>query len=201
MASTSSPYGFVPISHQSGTPRTVRMPAGIASGYAANIFKYQPIKLVAGVIQAVTATTDQIFGIFAGAEFTPSGSRPGEFPYWPTGSTYQVDGSGNPLFDMFVYFWPAWDASLRLQVQATGNVPQSSMGGQFNISAPTAGNTTTGLSAAAVSNTVVTAASQGQFFFSEYFTGVNDSPGDAFTDMIVGVAYNQIGPGFQTSIG
>lgn len=197
MAATSSPYGFVPISHQSGTPRTVRMPFGIASAYGANIFKYQPVKLVSGLIQAVTATSDQIFGIFAGVEYTPTGGRPAESPFWATGTVYDSN------YDMNVYFWPAWDASLRLQTQALGAVPQSSMGGQFNISTPTAGNTTTGLSAAGVLNTVVAGSSQGQFFLSEFFTGVNDAYGgnDAFTDLIVGVAYQQVGPGYQTSIG
>lgn len=200
MALTSSPYGLVPISHQSGTPRTVRMPAGIASGFGSNIFKYQPIKLVSGLIQPITATSDQIFGVFAGVEYTPSGGRPAESPFWPTGSTYQTN-AGVPLFDMFVYFWPAWDASLRFQVQADGAVAQSLMGSQFNISNAGAGNTTTGLSAATVAAAGVAASSQGQFFFSEFFTGVNDASGDAFADMIVGISYNQVGPGFQTSIG
>lgn len=196
MASTATPYGFQPISHLSGTPRTVRMPFGIASAYGANIFKYQPIKLVSGLIQAVTATTDQIFGIFAGVEFTPSGGRPAESPFWPTGQTYDTG------YDMFVYFWPAWDPALRLQVQADGAVAQALMGSQFNVATPTAGNTTTGLSAAAVLHAGVAAASQGQFFFEEFAPLVGDSPpNDLFADLIVGVSYQQVGAGYQTSIG
>lgn len=199
MATTSGPYGFVPISHQSGTPRTVRMPLGIASAYGANIFKYQPITLNTGtgVIQAVTATNQQIFGIFAGVEYTPSGGRPTVSPFWPTGQTYDATQ------DMNVYFWPAWDASLRLQVQADGAVAQALMGAQFNIATPTGGSTTTGLSSAGVLHAGVAGSSQGQFFLSEFFTGVNDAygGGDAFTDLIVGVAYNQVGAGSQTSIG
>lgn len=202
MAATSSPYGFVPISHQSGTPRTVRMPNGIASGYGSNIFKYQPIKLVSGLIQPITATSDQIFGIFAGVEYTPSGGRPAVSPFWPSGTTYQSSG-GYPLYDMNVYFWPAWDTTLRLQVQADGSVAQALMGSQFNVSNAGAGNTTTGLGAATVAAAGVTAASQGQFVLSEFFTGVNDQlgGGDAFTDLIVTVSYQQIGAGYQTSIG
>ena len=54
-----------------------------------NIFKFQPIKLVAatGTLQAVTnpgGTPDQIYGIFAGVEFTPLGGRPTVSPFWPT---------------------------------------------------------------------------------------------------------------------
>lgn len=195
MASTASPYGFVPISHQSGTPRAVRMPLGIASGLASNIFKYQPIKLTAGLIQPVSATTDKIFGIFAGVEYTPTGGRPAESPFWASGTVY------DSTYDMFAYFWPAWDPSLRLQVQSTGSVAQALMGAEFNIAAASSGNTTTGLSACGVGSSVGNGV-QGQFFFTEYFTAVNDtSPTDAFADLIVGVAYPQVGAGAQTSIG
>jgi hypothetical protein len=197
MASTSSPYGFVPISHQTGTPRTSRMPDAIVSGLAANIFKYQPIKLVSGYIEPVTATTDQIFGIFAGVEYTPTGGRPAVSPFWANGTVYTtVDW-------MNVYYWPAWDATLRFQVQADGAVAQALMGSQFNIANPTAGSTATGLSAANVLHAGVAGSSQGQFFLEEFFTGVNDpvNGNDAYTDLIVGIAYQQVGPGYQTSIG
>lgn len=193
MPATAQPYGFQPISHQSGTPRTVRMPLGIASGYAANIFKYQPIVLAAGVITALTLTTDKPFGIFAGVEYTPSGGRPTESPFWPTGTTYDTSK------DMFVYFWPAWDPSLRLQVQADGAVAQSQMGSQFNI-ASVAGNTSTGLSAASVLHAGVGTGVQGQFVLTEFATGVNDGVGDAFQDLIVSVAYPQIGAAPITSL-
>lgn len=197
MSLTASAYGFQPISHNSGIPRTVRMPGGIASGYAANIFKYAPITLNAttGVIQATTATTDKIFGIFAGVEYTPVGGRPVESTFWPTGQTYDT------TLDMFVYFWPGWDATLRFQVQADGAVAQALMGAQFNVASPTTGNTTTGLSGAGVLHAGVVASSQGQFFLQEFATYAGDAINDAFTDLIVGVAYPQTGNAFQTSIG
>ncbi len=195
MATISAPYGFQPISHQSGTPRETRMPFGIASGTSGNIFKYQPIKLTAGLIVPVTATTDKIFGIFAGVEFTPSGGRPAVSPYWPSGQTY------NAGEDMNVYFWPAWDPSLRFAVQADGVVAQAAMGAQFNIANPTSGSTTTGLSAAGVLHTVIATSSQGQFFLEEFGLGVSDAygGGDTYTNLIVGIAYPQES-GFQTSI-
>lgn len=201
MALTSSPYGFQPISHQSGTPRTIRMPAGIASGYNTNIFKFQPIKLVAGVIQAITAGTDALFGIFAGVEYTPTGGRPTESPFWAAGGTYATSG-GVPLFDMFVYYWDAWDPSLRLQVQADGAVAQALMGSQFNASNITAGSTVTGLSAATIAAAGVGTGVQGQFFLEEFAPNVGDTGygNDAFTDLIVGVSRNQVGAGIQTSI-
>lgn len=194
MATIAAPYGVQPISHTSGTPREQRMANGIASGTSGNIFKFQPITLVAGLIVPVTLTTQKIFGIFMGVEFTPSGGRPAVSPYWPSGQTYTTTDWMN------VYYVPAWDPNLRFQVQADGSVAQASMGAQFNI-ASVAGNTTTGLSAASVSATPVSTSSQGQFFLHEFFPGVNDpvNGGDAFTDLIVGIAYPQES-GFQTSI-
>lgn len=201
MSLTSSPYGFQPISHQSGTPRTTRMPAGIASAYNTNIFKFQPIKLVAGSIQAISAATDAIFGIFAGVEFTPTGGRPTESPFWAAGSTYQTSG-GSPLFDMWVYFWPAWDPTLRLQVQADAAVAQALMGSQFNPSNITAGSTITGLSASTIAAAGVGTGTQGSFFLEEFAPNVGDpvNGNDAFTDLIVGISRQQVGAGIQTSI-
>ncbi len=201
MASTSSPYGFQPISHQSGTPRTLRMAGGIASAYGTAIYKFQPITLVAGSIQPITGATDKIFGIFAGVEFTPTGGRPTESPFWPAGSTYQTSG-GVPLFDMWVYYWDAWDASLRFQVQADGAVAQALMGSQFNPSNFTNGSTITGLSAATIAAAGVGTGTQGSFFLEGFAPNVNDpvNGNDAYTDLIVGISRNQVGPGVQTSI-
>jgi hypothetical protein len=200
MAATSTPYGFQPISDQVGVaPRPVRMYQGIASGYATSIYKYAPVTLNAstGFIQATTATTDKIFGIFEGVEYTPLGGRPVVSNFWPGGTTIDTN------YDFFVYFWAAWNPSLRLRVQANGPVAQAVMGAQFNVVNPTTGNSMTGLSAAGVNATAIAASSQGQFFFTEFFdtTGIYDAPGDAFQDLIVGVAYPQVGLGFQTSIG
>ena len=194
MSTTAAPYGFIPISHSSGTPRTIRMEGGIASGQSGNIFKYQPVKLVAGYISPVTATTDQIFGIFAGVSYTPTGGQPTDSPMWPSGQTYLSNN------DMLVYFWPAWDPALRLKVQADGAVAQALMGSQFNV-ASVSGSTTSGLSQASVLHAGVAASSQGQFFLSEFFESPTSAPGDAYTDLIVGVSYQQVGPGYQTSIG
>lgn len=195
MASTAAPYGFQPISHSAGTPRTVRMSNGIASGQSGNIFKFQPVKLVAGYISPVTATTDQIFGIFAGVSYTPTGGQPTDSPMWPSGQTYASTD------EMWVYFWPAWDPALRLRVQANGSVAQALMGSQFNVSS-VSGSTVTGLSAADVDAAGVTTTYQGQFFLTEFYPSVYDpeNGGDEYTDLVVGVAYPQVGPAGQNSI-
>ena len=196
MASSSNPFGFKPESHPTGTPRALRMPFGIASGQAGNIFKYQPIKLTAGLIAPVTGTTDPIWGIFAGVEFCPVGGRPTESPFWPDGQTY------DSTFNMFVYFWAARDPTLRLLVQADGSVAQALMGAEFNVATPTAGNTATGLSAAGLLHAGAGSGQQGQFFLEEFGVGVNDQlgGGDTYTNMIVGIARAQVGGAPQVSI-
>lgn len=208
MSATQGAYGFQPISSQSGIVRPLRLPLGIANSLASNIFKYQPVKLASGVITPVTGTTDAIFGIFAGCEFTPSGGRPTESPFWPSGTTYDT------TFDMFAYVWPAWLPDLRLLVQANGSVAITAFGQQFNIVAGAgtggiaAGSTSTGLSAAAVNATPPGTGQQGQFALVEFAPLVNDPAsapgstpaGDAFTDLIVTVARQQIVGGIQTSI-
>lgn len=193
MATTAAPYGFQPINHLAGTPRLIRMTGGIASGQSGAIYKFQPIKLVAGFISPVTASTDPIYGIFAGVTYTPTSGSPIDTNQWPSGQTYVSTN------DVYVYYWPAWDPSLRLRVQADGAVAQALMGSQFNV-ASVSGSSTSGLSQASVANAGVTTTYQGQFFFYEYEESPTSTPGDAYTDLIVGVAYPQIGPAGQNSI-
>lgn len=196
MALVNAPYGFQPINSLSGTPRAIRMPFGIASGQAGNIFKYSPITIEGGVIVLADATTDPIWGIFAGVEFCPVGGRPTESPFWPDGQTY------DSTFNMFVYFWAARDPTLRLLVQADGSVAQALMGAEFNIANPTAGSTATGLAASGLLHAGAGSGQQGQFFLEEFGVGVNDQlgGGDAYTTMIVGVARAQVGGAPQVSI-
>lgn len=197
MATTSSAYGVQPISDQTGTPRNVRVPLGIASGYATNIFKFQPVKIAVatGTLQAVTAGTDAIFGIFAGVEYTPTGGRPVVSPFWPASTVYD---SG---YDMFAYIWPCWIPGMRFQVQADGAVAQALLGSQFRLSNFTSGSTSTGLSACSVAAAGSAAGVQGQFALTEFATGISSTVGDAFTDLIVTIALPQVGLGIQTSIG
>lgn len=202
MASVSSPYGLQPISDQTGIARTLRIPLGIASGLASNILKYQAVKLIkptatgnAGTLTPITATTDQIFGVFMGVEYTPTGGRPAVSPFWASGTVYD---SG---YDMFAYVWPAWIPGTRFLIQADGTVPQTNLGGGFNLSNFANGSTVIGQSTCTANHTVVASGSQAQLALVEFNPGINDSIGDAFTDLIVSVAYPQVVSGFQTSVG
>lgn len=197
MSATSSPYGLMPCSDQIGTIRPLRIPLGIASGLASNIFQFQPVfmAIATGTITPCTATTDKIFGIFDGVEYTPSGGRPVVSRYWPSGTTYDSNQMMN------VYVWPAWIPSMRFQVQADGTVAQALLGSGFNLANFSSGSTFTGQSQCNVLHAGVGAGSQAQLALVEFGTGLNSLVGDAFTDLIVSVAYPQIVSGFQTSIG
>ena len=200
MAATSSPYGAQIVSDFTGTVRPLRIPLGIANQYNANIFKYQPVKLVAasGTIQAVTnpgGTPDAVFGFFDGVEYTPLGGRPAVSPFWPAGTNYDTN------YQMYVYITPAWLSGLRVLVQADGSVAQTLLGSSFNFSNLSAGNTSTGLSNCSVAAAGVAAGSQGQLTLIEFATSIGSTVGDAYTDLICEIAYPQIGPRGQVSIG
>ena len=89
----SAPYGLKPINLIGGQPYagSTRM-FKIASGYAANIFYGDIVKLVtAGVIQKETGTTtvsaNGVVGVFVGCTYTdPSTKQPRWSQYWPTGT-------------------------------------------------------------------------------------------------------------------
>lgn len=202
MASVSSPYGIKVISDQTGVaPRPWRIPNGIASGLASNIFKGQAVKIdpVTGTITPITnpgGTPDQLVGVFDGVDYTPLGGRPTVSPFWPAGQLV------NTAEDFLVYLYPLWIPGYRLQVQADGAVAQALLGSEFNLNNLAAGSTFTGLSACTVAAAGVPAGSQGQLTLTEFYDGVvTDAIGDAFTDLIMTVAYPQLGFRGQNSIG
>ena len=200
MASSSSPYGAQIISDFTGVQRPLRIPLGITSGYAANIYKYAPVKLVAatGTIQAVTnpgGVPDAIWGFMNGVEYTPVGGRPVGSPFWASGTVY------DSTYDMFVYVTPAWLPGLRVQIQADGSVAQALLGSSFNFTNLAAGTTPVGLSQCTVGAAGVVAGSQGQLTLVEFAPLVGSAIGDSFTDLICEIAYPQIGPRGQVSIG
>ena len=202
MAATSSPYGVQVVSDMAGVGRTARIPFGITSGYASNIFEFQPVKLnpATGTLNAISnpgGTPDPIYGIFAGVEYCPLGGRPTESPFWPAGTVF------DPNYQMFVYYWEAWLPSTRFLVQADGSVPATLLGSSFNVTNIAAGSTSIGLSQCTVGAAGVPAGAQGQFTLVEFApqNGDPDNGGDAFTDLICTIAYPQVGFRGQNSLG
>jgi len=204
MASTSSPYGLQVINDQTGQVRPLTIPNGITSGYASNIFYGSAVKInpTYGTLEAVTANTDKICGVFLGCFYTPTGGDPRPSPFWPTGMTFAcAAGTNNALEVMYAQIIPAWTPGTRFRIQADGTVAQPLLGSQFNLSNFVAGNTVTGLSNCTAAYAGVAASSQGQLVLEEFYPGIYSAVGDAYTDLIVSVAYPQIVSGYQTSIG
>jgi len=180
MSSTSAAFGFRPSFHNSGQIRPKAYT--IASGYAANIFSGDPVKLVdAGTVQLGTSdgtrsgTVDGIalLGVFAGVEYLDSNGKPCVSNFWPTGTTatniraYVYDDP-ETLFDV-QFTNPGTPGSSSVQASVGEEC-------DWTVASP-GGSTSTGLS-----STYLTAeqATSGQFQIVGFAYGVNDSLTDAY---------------------
>jgi len=185
MSSTSAPFGFRASFHNSGQIRPKAYV--IASGYAANIFQGDPVKLVdAGTVQLGTSdgtrsgTVDGILllGIFAGCQYTDSLGKPTISPFWPTGTT-ATD----------VTAWVYDDPETLFEVQYTNpgtpgtTTMQTAVGEEMDwtVASP-GGSTSTGLSNTQIG---VIQATSGQFQLTGFAGEINDSLTDAYIVAIV----------------
>lgn len=179
MSSTSAPFGFRPSFHPSGQMRPKAYT--ITSGYAANVFQGDPVKLTNdGVIQLASSdgtrsgTTDGIamLGVFAGCEYRDSSGKPVISPYWPTGVT-ATD------IVAWVYDDPETLFEAQFQNPSAGTSVQASVGEEcdWRVASP-GGSTQTGFS-----NTWLTAevgAATGQFQIVGFAYNVADLSTDAY---------------------
>lgn len=191
MSSTSAPFGFRPSFHNSGQIRPKAYT--IASGYAANIFAGDPVKMTdAGTIQlgtsdgSRTGTTDgvSLLGIFAGVEYRDSLGKPTVSNFWPSGVSatdvvaYVFDDP-ETLFDV-EYANPGTPGTTSVQT-AVGEECD------WTVASP-GGSTSTGLS-----NTVLTViqATSGQFQITGFHSFPNDSLTDAYVTATVRINEHQ----------
>lgn len=180
MASTSAPFGFRPSFHNSGNIRPKAYT--IASGYAANIFSGDPVKIATtGVIQLATSdgtrtgTVDGIamLGIFAGCEYKDSTGKPTVSNFWPTGITataitaYVYDDP-ETIFEV-EYANPGTPGTTSVQVDVGGECDW--------VQTAAGGSTSTGLSA-----TKLTAlqSTSGQFQITGFSKDVSQDLTDAY---------------------
>jgi len=180
MSSTSAPFGFRPSYHNSGQMRPKAYV--IASGYAANVFSGDPVKLTSdGVVQLGTSdgtrsgTTDGItlLGIFAGCQYDDATGKPTISPFWPASTT----GTS-------IVAWVYDDPETLYAVQyANPGTPgtdsvQTAVGAQadWRVASP-GGSTRTGLSTTWLT---VLQSTQGQFQITGFEDNVNDSLTDAY---------------------
>ena len=185
MSSTSAPFGFRASFHNSGQIRPKAYT--VATGYAANIFSGDPVKLTNdGVIELGTSdgtrsgTVDGVtlLGIFAGCQYNDASGKPTISPFWPTGTTATdivawVYDDPETLFD--VQYTNPGTAGVTTMQTAVGEECD------WTVASP-GGSTRTGLS-----STQLTAiqSTSGQFQITGFAYNINDSITDAYAVVTV----------------
>ena len=170
MTTTAQPFGLRPSSHPSGVIRPVAYT--IATGYAVNIFQNQPVRIAPstgsgqteGTIVAA-ATGEAFIGTFQGVEFTDSDGRYRVSNKW-TASTSATT----------ITAYVTTDPAIVYQVQTNANVVVADIGKQYDFANTLVGNTTTGLSSAALD--VASSAANA----SVRLIGLSDAVEDTATD-------------------
>jgi hypothetical protein len=190
MSATSAPFGLRPAFHPTGLDRAQALTNGIASGFASNILKGQPIVYGTAANQTSTSTngtvlpalvTGTVTGAFAGVEFTDTTGRRRVSNYWPAGTT----GT-----NIIAYFYN--DLNIIYEIQADGVLAQTSIGGEYNFTNITAGSATTGLSQCTLGvATAVANGAQGQMRVVDLSQNVDNAWGDPFTVVRVQLSNTQ----------
>ena len=182
MSATNAPFGLRPAYHPSGLDRATALADGILSTYSTSILKGQPVKLdTSGVIQ-VAAAGDAFLGAFSGVEFTDTTGRRRVSNYWPASTAYQTGSC-------IAYYYD--DPNIVYEIQADGSLAQTSVGAESDLSATTAGSTTTGLSQCTISTSVVAAGSGAQMRIINLAPYPGNAWGDSFTIVRATVAKHQ----------
>jgi len=180
MSATSAPFGLRPAFHPSGLDRAQALANGIqavstsgnvSAGYATNILKGQPVKMDTGGYIVVAAAGDSFLGAFAGVEWTDSTGRRRVSNYWPANESFQV-GS------VVAYFYN--DPNIVYEIQTDGTLTQTAIGAEADLSNTTAGSTTTGLSQATLSISVVASPNTAQMRIVDIAPYPDNAWGDPF---------------------
>ena len=167
-----APYGFKAVSEFGGLPYagSTRM-YPIATAYGTSLFNGDIVQLSGGTIVTTTMSAASspatpvagTLGIFVGAEYTNSSSQIVRGQYWPasTSSNYAVGYVIDDPRTVFKAAVVAQGTSLSNTAATIGYVNQTFVGTNMYAVTGTAGNTTTGDSAMAVSGAVVSSGTSG----------------------------------------
>ena len=167
-----APYGFKAVSEFGGLPYagSTRM-YPIATAYGTSLFNGDIVQLSGGTIVTTTMSAASspatpvagTLGIFVGAEYTNSSSQIIRGQYWPasTSSNYAVGYVIDDPRTVFKAAVVAQGTSLSNTASTIGYVNQTFVGTNMYAVTGTAGNTTTGDSAMAVSGAVVSSGTSG----------------------------------------
>jgi hypothetical protein len=191
MSATSAPFGLRPAFHPSGLDRAFALANGIqavsttgnvSAGYATTILKGQPVKMDTAGYIVVAGTGDAFLGAFAGVEWTDSTGRRRVSNYWPANESFQV-GS------VIAYFYQ--DPIIVYEIQVDGSLTQAAVGDEFDITNPTAGSTTTGLSQATLGTTAAGSGAAKQCRVIDLAPYPDNAWGDAYTIVRVQISEHQ----------
>ena len=176
MATTAAPYGLRPVrliggQVFAGSTRQIK----IASGYAANIFYGDAVKLVAaGTVEKDTGTNAMTpVGIFLGCSYTDATMGFIQRQYWPTGTVAS---------DAVAYVLD--DPDVEIQVQADASVAQTALGSNFALVQGT-GSTVTGNSAVSLDASTSATTNTLPVRLVGFVDGPNSTVGDTYTDCLV----------------
>jgi len=191
MAITAGAYGLRPLNLLGGTPfsgATRQYP--IASNYALNIFNGSVVKIVGtgGVELDTTAAglfTKDSIGVFLGCQYTDPNTQQ---------LLFSQNYPANTVADDILAF-VVDDPNTLFTIQANGAIGLDARGGNVvlaNAQSTTTGSLITGNSNVAASSGVTTA-NTAPLRIVDFVTDAQNSPGDAFTEIVV-----KINPAFHS---
>jgi hypothetical protein len=178
MAATATPMGAEPVGTLSasgsfsGKVRHIK----IASGYAANVFYGDFVKMVAaGVIQKDTGTATMTpVGVFMGCAYTDPNTKQKTFSQmWPTGTVAS---------DAVAYVLDDPDAVFKMQ--SDESLAQTDLGNNIGV-VQTAGSTDIGRSKNALDGSTAATTNTLPLRIVEFVDGPDSAVGDAYTDALV----------------
>lgn len=193
MATVLNGYGLRPVYAEGHFAQARRYDFGIPSGYATQLYQYQPVAVNAsGQIVAASVAADFI-GVFMGVTYFDASGLPHSYNQWIAGTLLQT---GQP-----VWVWVHDDINQTYQIQADGTLSSSAtapvIGSQLNFTTSNigSGSTVTGLSSATASATSATTSGQGQLRIVELapspaLNGANNW-NDAYPEIRVKIARHQ----------
>ncbi len=191
MATTAGAYGLRPLNLLGGTPfsgATRQYP--IASNYALNIFNGSVVKIVGGGGVELDTTAAGLFtkdsiGVFLGCQYTDPNTQQ---------LLFSQNYPANTVADDILAF-VVDDPNTLFTIQANGAIGLDARGANVvlaNAQSTTTGSLITGNSNVAASSGV-TQAGTAPLRIVDFVTDAQNSPGDAFTEIVV-----KINPAFHS---
>lgn len=186
MSATAAPQGLVPVYHPSGEARASAFT--INPTYGTSIYKGDPVILNANGTVTVGTAAAALLGVFVGCEYVDSTGKPTVSNFYPASVAVQ---SGS-----VITAWVITDLETVYEVQMTGQLSatlataMAATGDEADI-VYTAGSTSTGLSAVALTTTLGGAGVQKQFRIIGFGLAPDNAPTDLFPVVRVTLANTQ----------